>query len=503
MQIKNRNTFIKKLQREIFTKQLVTPAGLTFFGIIAVFFGYLASANMAVISFGILGLLIVALIINLCVFKPIIGYYIVILLACFANYPSRILHVDLPVSTFIEVLVVFLFIGVMWAGKSDLNHKGNLLSSPLAIIFFINYLYFLLQFFNPNMISSLGYLSGFKRVTVFLLFFILSYKLINTPERFNSFLKFWIIISFLAALYACSQQWIGYLPFELAWVKKDPVEFGLLFQGGVIRKFSFLDGVVTFGALTGTMAIIIIILAINERIGKLKWQLFIMGIVCFLGMAYSGTRTFTIMMPVGLALYILITMRNKATLVTLFLTIMTFMFIFFAPINNPTLNKMRSTFNAEDASLNVRTVNRISIQPYIYANPFGGGIATSGVEGWRFNRSHPLAGFPPDSGLLKLALEIGWVGLSLIILFYLTVLYQGIYYYFRMKSKKYKNYILAFLAGFLALLVTLYSQVSIGQMPIVFFVYAYIALIKRLWEFDKAESAQIFHFSNEDNLKKY
>lgn len=487
MQTNHKNGFLKKMKKEIFSKQLVTPVGLTFLGLIAIFFGFLASENMVVLCFALIGLLMAALIINICIFKPLKGYYLVILIAFFADYPSRLLNVGLPISTFVEVLILFLFIGVMWAGKSDSNQKGNLLASPLAVIYFITYIYFLIQFFNPNMISIGGYLFGFKRITVFLLFFILTYKLINTPERFKFFLKFWLVLAFITALYACSQQWFGYIPFEYAWVTKDPHEFGLLFQGGVIRKFSFLDGVVTFGAFSGSTAIIILILAMNEKKKHLKWKLYLMAIICFLGMAYSGTRTFTIMMPVGIAFYILMTIKNKTTLITLFLTFIAFLFIMFAPIDNSTINRMRSTFDSEDESLNVRNINRNAIQPYIYANPFGGGIATSGVEGRRWSPSHPLAGFPPDSGLLMFALEIGWVGLSLQIIFYITMLYQGIYYYFRMVNKNYKIYILAISAGFLAILVTLYSQVSIGQMPIVFFFYGCTALFKRLWEFDKAE----------------
>lgn len=494
MQINNKNSIFKKIHSAVFAKQLITPVGLTFLGLIAVFFGFLASKNMVIISFAIIGLLIAAFIVNICVFKPIKGYYLIILLAVFANYPARILHVGVPISTFIEVLIVFLFIGVMWSGKSDNNQKGNLLANPVAVVFFISYLYFLLEFFNPNMISVGGYLFGFKRVTVFLLFFILTYKLINTPERFKAFLNFWIVLTFITALYGCSQQWFGYLPFELAWVTKDPHEFGLLFQGGVIRKFSFLDGVVTFGALCGTMAVVTIILAINETNKNLKWKLFIAALICYLGMAYSGTRTFTIMMPVGLALYILMTIRNKATFITLFITFSTFLFIMFAPIYNPTLNRMRSTFDSGDESLNVRNHNRNSIQPYIYANPFGGGVATSGVEGRRWSPAHPLAGFPPDSGLLMIALELGWVGLGIQVLFYLMLFYQGIYFYYRMKSKKYKNYVLALTAGFLALLVTQYSQASVGQMPIIFLFYGSVSLFKRLWEFDRKEAEEQYQF---------
>ncbi len=275
------------------------------------------------------------------------------------------------------------------------------------------------------------------------------------------------------------------MPFELAYLKSDPHEYALLFQGGVVRKFSFLDGVVTFGNLCGCMAVIATILAMTEKIKKRRNQLAFIAFILFLGMSYSGTRTTTIMLPSGIALYILATLKNRATLVTVFVTFIAVLFVVFAPIDNPTLNRMRTTFDSKDESLNVRTENRKRIQPYIYSHPIGGGVAASGVEGMRFNPNHELAGFPPDSGLLKLALDMGWVGLILTLLLYLMMLYQGIYFYFKMKNEEYKRYTIAITAAFFAVVITLYAQVSIGPIPNVFFYYAMMGLLSRLMEFDE------------------
>jgi hypothetical protein len=170
---------------------------------------------------------------------------------------------------------------------------------------------------------------------------------------------------------------------------------------------------------------------------------------------------------------------------TLFITLMSVLFVLFAPIDNPTLNRMRSTFDTKEESLNLRTLNRKSIQPYIYAHPIGGGVATSGVEGMRFNPTHPLAGFPPDSGLLKLALDMGWIGLAITVMLFLMVLYQGIHYYFRMKNEEYKKYMVATTCAIFAMIITLYAQVTIGQMPTVFFIFGMMSLLKRLMEFDE------------------
>lgn len=280
------------------------------------------------------------------------------------------------------------------------------------------------------------------------------------------------------------------MPFEMAELRNDPHEFALLFQGGVIRKFSFMDGVVTFGNLCGCMCAIATILAITDKNKNRRNKLILAAFFLFLGMTYSGTRTNNLMMPAALALFVLATLKNKTTLTTVFIAIMGFLFIMYAPVHNATITRMRSTFDSEDESLNVRTINRARIQPYIHSHPIGGGIAASGVEGMRFNPKHPLAGFPPDSGLLKLALDMGWTGLAITLFLYLAVLYQGIYYYFRMKNDEYRRYILAINCGFFAVVVTMYSQGSIGQIPNTFFYFAIMSLFRRLMDFDEREQGK-------------
>jgi len=464
------------------------PLIITILLLLALLAGFLAANNLAIITFAFGALLLCCLIIYNCLFNPIAGYYLTLITAFFVFFPGRIINKELPLSTFVEVLVLFLFLGTFWAGRKDKNQKGNLLTSGVTILLIINVLYFVIEVFNPNMgNSSSGWFFSSKRYCVYILSFIISYKLINTPDRFRYFLKFWIVMSFVTALYGCYQQWFGFLPFELNYLKNDPHEYALLFQGGVVRKFSFLDGVVTFGSLSGSMSVLTTILAVHEKIRYRRYWLIFISVILYLGMSYSGTRTFTIMMPAGIALYVLMTLRNKATLMILFITLMAMLFVIFAPIDNPTLNRMRSTFDSNDESLNVRNLNRKYIQPYIYAHPIGGGVASSGVEGMRFNPSHPLAGFPPDSGLLKLALDMGWIGLSLTMLLYLMILYQGILYYFTIKNSEYKIYIVAITCSLFSTMVTLYAQVSIGQMPNVFFFYAIMGLFKRLKEFDEGE----------------
>ncbi len=463
--------------------RLNQPVTIGLLVLLAVGAGFLAANGKALITFAVIALLFSTLVVHRCIMDPIRGYYLLIFIAFFSEYPGRLLGKQLPVSTILEALVLVLFIGTYWNARNDENQKGNLLKYSLSILLVIYALYYLVELFNPDMGSPVGWLFNSKRFIVQILFFVISYRLINTPARFRYFFKFWIVLSLTAALYGCYQQWFGLLPMELN--SLDEHEYGILFQGGVIRKFSFLEGVGTFGSLSGCMAVITIILAINEKTRKRKYQLAFISFILFLGMAYSGTRTFTLMIPAGMALYVLMTLKNKTTILTLFMLLMGLLVVFFAPIDNPTLNRMRSTLNTQDESFSVRAMNRKSVQPYIYAHPIGGGVATSGVEGMRFNPNHTLAGFPPDSQLLKLALDMGWIGLAIVMLLFLMTLYQGIHYYFRMKNEEYKKYTVATTCALFAIMVTLYAQVTIGQFPTIFFIFGMMSLFKRLMEFDE------------------
>lgn len=479
------------LNREFLLKGLSSKFGITFLGCIAIGIGLLAANNLAIVAFGAVGAVAAVIVVYYCFFEPVTGYFITMFIAFFAFYPNHILNIILPIPTFVELLIFIIFLGSYNSAKKLNLPRNSLLLTGVSIVFILYTIFNIVEFFNPNMQSQAGWLFRFKRYMVYVLVYIISYRLIDTPQRFRNFMKFWLYMSFLAAAYGCYQQWFGMLPMEINYIKSDPIEYKLMFQGGMLRKFSFLSDVVSFGVLSGSMAVVALILAINEKKRKRKYLLFFGAFIMTLGMFYSGTRTTTVILPAGIALYLFMTIQSKTTIVTLFASVLIAGFILYVPVDNAVLNRVRSTFNTQDASLNVRDVNRHYIQPYIYANPIGGGIATTGTEGLHYNPHHLLAGFPPDSGLLKAALEMGYVGLAFTMLFYLVMLYQCIDFYFRIKNPEYKTYVVAIGAALFAMIVTQYAQVAIGQIPGAIFFFGTISMMKRLIEFDRAERTAI------------
>ncbi len=477
----------KWLNREFFLKGLSSSFGIGLLACIAIAIGFLASHNLAVIAFALVGAVAAIIVVYYCFFEPVTGYFITMFISFFAFYPNHILNIILPIPTFVELLILIVFFGSYNSAKKLNLPRNSILLTGVSIVFIIYTIFNIVEFFNPDMQSQGGWLFRFKRYMVFVLVYIVSYRLIDTPQRFRNFMKFWLYMSFIAAAYGCYQQWFGMLPMEMTYIRSDPLEYKLMFQGGMLRIFSFLSDVVSFGVLSGSMAVVALIMAINEKQKKRKYLLYFGALVMTLGMFYSGTRTTTVILPAGMSLYLFMTIRSKTTIITLFVSALIAFFILYVPVDNPVLNRVRSSFNSQDASLNVRDVNRHYIQPYIYAHPIGGGIATTGTEGLYYNPNHFLAGFPPDSGMLKAALEMGWIGLALTMLFYLVILYQCIDYYFRIKNPEYKTYVVAIAASLFAMIVTQYAQVAIGQIPGAIFFFGTISMIRRLLEFDQAE----------------
>lgn len=476
------------LQREVFQKNLTSPWSILILGFFAIVNGYLVFNGLYLIPIFLIAAIIGAIILYFCFFKPYIGFYIVTFIAFFAFYPSHLLNKEIPLSTLVEVLIWFLFLGSMRQKTSE-TARNKLFRSPVTILFLIYFGYYAIQFFNPELNVKTGYFFFIRKFLMFVLIYILGYRLINTPQKFRQYLKFWIGMSVLGAMYGCYQQWFGYLPQELRFLQNNPVEYKLLFQGGQLRKISFFDGVVTFGVLSGSMCVITIILAIHFKEKRKRWLLILGSLFLALGMSYTGTRTTTVIIPMGISLYIIMTVREKRTLVTIFLSILAILTVLYAPIySNKTLNRMRSTFQSDEPSLEVRDYKRQLMQPYIYAHPIGGGVASTGTQSKRFNPNHPLAGFMPDSGFLQIALEIGYVGFGLTILWYLFILYQCIYIAFRLKNPEFKTYAIAISCCLLSIMVTQYAQASVGQLPSIIFFMSIISIVLRLREFEENEN---------------
>ncbi|SFE92836.1 O-Antigen ligase [Chitinophaga sp. CF118] len=450
------------------------------------------------IGFLIIAGLIAGMVALICMFNTRLGFIITTILAFFMFYPKHFIADNLPTGIVIDILIALTFIGAYYKKSIHKQRLWEYMSSPVTVVYIIYMGFLLIELFNPSMDSVSGWIFTVRKFLNFMMIYFIGLHIFNSLNDIKDYLKLWLYLAILAGAYGCFQQWFGLPSFEERWVMDDPIRYKLYFQGGEIRKFSFLSDPTAFGILMGISIVYAIAAAMNEERKKQRWLLIIGILLMVLGMSYSGTRTAYFIIPAGLCVYVLMTINNRKTLLFMVGFLLFFMVLIFGPFySNSTVNRIRTSFKlSDDESMNVRDKNREMIRPYMLSHPMGGGVATTGVLGQEYNPGHPLAGFPPDSGYLRTALETGWIGLGYTLIMFFITLLVAVKNYYRSRSKEVRTIYVAIVASLYAFIIAQYAQVAIGQMPGSFFFYSAMAIIVKLKNFDTP------HNQHPINIKK-
>jgi len=475
------NVLLKRLNRLFLIEKLNNVQGWILCIALAVYVSFIASKSMTA-GESIIGLFFCIIGGCICLLSARLGLYIIVAFSFFAILLSRFFFNDtLPSGLILDITVLAIVLGLLIRKKELKAVISSFAASPVTILILVVAGYSALEFFNPNAMSFNGSFQAFRKILNLLLLFFISYYVFNSLEAIKKFIYFLFIVSALAGLYGCIQEWYGLFNFEREWLLADAHRYGLIVIAGHIRVFSTMTDPAAFGMIMTSCAVFFIGL-LSNRMTALQRLLVIAGIVfMILGMTYSGTRTANAMLVAGVGFYLLLTIQRRSSLIIAVVSTVILVGALYAPISNPSLNRFRTTFQAsEDPSYKLRVKNRKSIQPYIYSHPMGGGLGTTGAVGEIFHPGHPLAGFQPDSGYLKKALETGWIGLILFFVLYFLVLKRGINAYFKTEDTEAKNIIAATTSALFTFYVGEYAQVAIGQISDVVVYYPLIAILLRI-----------------------
>ena len=176
-----------------------------------------------------------------------------------------------------------------------------------------------------------------------------------------------------------------------------------------------------------------------------------------------------------------------STIAAFFIVVMIYM-----PTGNPSLVRFQSAFRpSEDASYNVRKQNQKRIQPYILKHPMGGGLGATGMWGVRFAPYSFLANFPPDSGYMRVAVEMGWIGLFIFCLLMFIVLKSGIENFYLIRNAELRTYCLAMTLVLFALNIGNFPQEALVQYPNNILFYLAIAIIQITYRLDQQERVKL------------
>ena len=479
------------LKYHFLEKKLNTVFGFILLTLIGVCTAYATSIDL-LIGLGMVVLFATILAIIIFLKYPYAGFYIMICFSSIVITLDRLIHLPFPFNVLLEPLTLLLFLGILRDYDLRKQVDRRFWTNPITIGQYFLFAYYVIELFNPAMFSTMGWLSFFRKQLSYFIFYYIAYSLLNTKARIFAFIYFMITLSTILALYACKQQFFGYADFELRSVGTGG-GYILLFQGGLLRKFSVFSDPATSGVCFSSIAMLCIILWIRDPHKIRRRWLGIAIIINILGYSFSGTRTATIMIASAIAFYAIATAYEKTTITFLIVSILIFITILTMPYQNVVTNRIRSAFDGtKDASASLRDYNRHQIQPYLYKHPIGGGVFTVGAEGPKYNPGHVLVAFQPDSGYAKAMAETGPVGLAILLIFYLIVMRQGIQNFYKAKDPQIQNLWIALLIMLFTLLVAQYSQMAISQYPILFYFYGALVVLIKLSDYDKEPNSENF-----------
>ncbi len=247
---------------------------------------------------------------------------------------------------------------------------------------------------------------------------------INNTKILIQYLCIWAGLSLFTVFWTWKQIHIGFTNAEYSWLMNWGAGTHILNGGTLIRYFSTHNDAANFGICVASTAVAYYIFAITSRIKKYRILFLITAIGSTWAMFQSGTRTAMACLILGIIAYVFFSKSAKiATSVTI---IFGFLFFILAFTNigqgNQQIRRMRSTFNKNDASANVRTINQETMRKYMKEAPWGIGVGMNKENVPSNNKYTLMSSIPPDSEYVFIWLHTGIIGITIFIITMLLML---------------------------------------------------------------------------------
>jgi putative inorganic carbon (hco3(-)) transporter len=480
-----RESYGQTMRRIFFIEKLWNPIGILLLSALSIII------TLGVVKYGIMAALLpMAAMIGLPVVYTIVAYpgfgiFIYLAMAYTIMWFFK-LGVTFPLGTLMDGMEGLFILSVFIKQKKQEN--WSIFKGPVTTMILVWVGYNIFEVVNPVAESRQAWIYTVRTVAVVMFMYFIFIYYIDSKKLIRSILKMWIGLAFFAAVYAFKQEHIGFFAFEDAYLHSDPGVELLLFINGVWRKFSIFSDPVAF-AYNMVSASLLCIGLMSGPVSRRKKVLLAFMVIFFItAMLYSGTRGAYVLIPVTMLLLTLLK-YNKTLLAGIAIGAVLFLVIINIPTSNQTLYRFQSAFKpSDDASFNLRKMNQKKIQPYILSHPIGGGLGSTGEWGKRFAPNSYLANFPPDSGYVRVAVELGWVGLLLFCSLMFTILKTGINNYYRIKDPELRSYCLAAVLIVFALNIGNYPQEALVQYPSNVYFYLVVALITVTMRLDNKQN---------------
>ncbi|MBK7213835.1 MAG: O-antigen ligase family protein [Bacteroidales bacterium] len=339
--------------------------------------------------------------------------------------------------------------------------------------------YGIMQFFNPESVSTDAYFSTIRGVSIYMFLMVpLTLLLFNTNKRVDAFFVLWGVLSILATLKGMQQILYKPDPWEQAWLDAGAASNHLVF--GKLRVFSFMSDAGQFGANQGYTGVVAFILFTGYKERRRKYFFLIVAILAFYGMFLSGTRGAITVPFAGFFLYSLLRKNWSITIGVMIFLVIAYVFFKFTSIgqNVDQIRRMRTAFDPNDPSFQLRLSNQRKMKVYLASRPFGGGIGHAGSKAKKYLPYAFLSNTATDSWFVMIWAEQGVIGLAMHLVFLFYVIIKSSYLImYRIRDPILKVKLTALTCGMMGIMVASYGNAVLGAMPTGMMIYIGMALI--------------------------
>ena len=320
-----------------------------------------------------------------------------------------------PISMYNEMFeIILLVLAILDVKESRFERCGNIML--FTIMVWCGYCTIEMLNDTCNLGINIGaWYQGTRLMAFQLLYAFLVYTLyISSPKILIQYLIVWGIFSLFSSFWVWKQQNIGLEPSESAWLY-GPGRVTHIIQGGtLIRYFSTYSDAANFGIGIASTAVAFLIFALTSRIKKHRIFFLVTGLACTWAMFPSGTRTAIGCFMAGIATYVFL---SKSFKVAIPVSIIFGLFVFFLAFTNigngnSQIRRMRSAFDKNDASTNVRKVNQEAMKKYMKEAPWGLGVGLYNVNVPANNKYMKVVNTPSDSEYVSIWVRTGVIGLT-------------------------------------------------------------------------------------------
>ena len=387
-------------------------------------------------------------------------------------------YIPVPITVVAVLPQMLLLMSLLIIQRPSKNSMLN----PMLLGIIIWTFYLTLQIFNRTCGLPLSVGDWLMNMNFYAFYFIIAFvlinKIVNTPENVMRFIRLLAYFSIAACYWAWRQQTFGWDTAENAWLMGGAMRTHII--GGSIRYFSFFSDAANFGCNIGSVAVAFYILAMTTKLKKDKILFLVTALCSTYGFFSSGTRSGLMCFIVGAALYLIL---SKSVKMTLFSLVMGGLFIFFlAGTNigngNMQIRRMRTAFDSNDASKNVRDINKEALAKYLKDAPFGMGINIDEGSIPAFNKFRVVYETSNDSTYVFFWQRTGIVGVYVFAAMNILILIGGCFItLFRLNDKMCKGIAAAFCCAFLAIQAGGYANHILLQYPNIILFYGGMAIV--------------------------